>query len=388
MTLFIDTETSQYCLREPAHRYWQGGRCVYYFALDLQSLDGLLPQRVDENVTRDANRRLTPSHAKGIQEYLDRREDWLLGAMLLGIAPHAVEFHSYKNENGSPNPNFGELRILANLRNTMRIFDGQHRRRAIGDLLREMAGTEGDGKDHLDSLLKCSVPVVLYAEENLLLLRQMFVDASQTKTIEANTVVRFDRRSAFNLAAMHLASESNLFGGRIEMERTTVTRNSHSLISINQLADFLKTIDVGFRGRVSRDRNDGHMLNLPGLYERCLAWADGFLPVARDEYSGLLDGSIANTEVPELRTKSLAYNATFIRILAGCYEAWLRISDNWQPLAQFIREASLRPASGQGMLLVDAGVMATGDTSPVARRQEVQGAINYIINEARRGVSI
>ena len=167
MTLQITTETNQYCLLEPAHRYWQGKRAVYYFALDLQSLDGLLPQRVDEGMIREANRRLTPGHAKNIQDYLMKQKDWLLGAMLLGISPKAVEFTPYEDENGQPNANFGELRILANLRNTMRIFDGQHRRRAIGDLLLELA----DGEESIDTtratLLQTSVPVALYAEEDL-----------------------------------------------------------------------------------------------------------------------------------------------------------------------------------------------------------------------------
>ena len=129
MTLQITTEANQYSLRVPAHRYWQGKRCVYNFALDLQSLDGLLPQRVDDGMVREANRRLIPSHAKNIQYYLRERDDWLLGMMMLGISPRAVEFTPYKDENGNPNNNFGELRILANLWNTMRIFDGQHRRK-------------------------------------------------------------------------------------------------------------------------------------------------------------------------------------------------------------------------------------------------------------------
>ena len=381
MTLFVNTATNQYCLREPAHRYWQGGRCVYYFALDLQSLDGLLPQRVDEDLTRDANRRLTPSHAKGIQEYLRDRKDWLLGAMLLGVSPNAVEFHPYKDENGMANPNFGELRILANLRNTMRIFDGQHRRRAIGDLLREKAEAEGDVDPHLDSLLKASVPVVLYAEESLSDLRQMFVDASQTKKIEANTVVRFDRRSAFNLAAIHADGQSKLFGGRIEMERTTVSRTSQCILSVNQLADILKTVDVGNGGRVSRDRNDGHMLNLPHLYRRCMIWADEFLPAARIEYEGLVNGSFDRSDIPQLRAKSLALSVTVIRILAGCYQLWLRESNDWQPLADFVRQSSLNIESQGQTLLVDAGIVAA------ARRQEVQGAIDYIVAEARREAS-
>ena len=204
MTLQITTEANQYSLRVPAHRYWQGKRCVYYFALDLQSLDGLLPQRVDDGMVREANRRLIPSHAKNIQYYLRERDDWLLGAMMLGISPRAVEFAPYKDENGNPNINFGELRILANLWNTMRIFDGQHRRRAIEDLLLELADEEEKGEGRREELLRSAVPIALYAEDNLQSLRQMFADASKTKNIEASTVTRFDQRDAFNLAAMHL----------------------------------------------------------------------------------------------------------------------------------------------------------------------------------------
>ena len=383
MTLQITTETNQYCLREPAHRYWQGKRAVYYFALDLQSLDGLLPQRVDEGMIREANRRLTPGHAKNIQDYLMKQKDWLLGAMLLGISPKAVEFTPYEDENGQPNANFGELRILANLRNTMRIFDGQHRRRAIGDLLLELA----DGEESIDTtratLLQTSVPVALYAEEDLRSLRQMFSDASKTKRIEASTVTRFDRRNALNLAAVHLAEESRLFGGRIEMERTTVASNGSSLLAINQLAANLKALEVGINGRVSRGLNDEYMQNLVALNQKCLTWADEFLPSAREEYEGLVSGSITSDEIPTLRRTSLAYSATFIRTLAGCYHLWLRtVSENWKPLAQFVREASLRPEGGRGSLLVDAGAMAPGDSSLAARRQEVQGAINYIVAKA------
>ncbi len=384
MTLQITTDTNQYCLRAPAHRYWQGKRCVYYFALDLQSLDGLLPQRVDEGMIREANRRLTPSHAKNIQDYLRKHEDWLLGAILLGISPKAVEFEPYNDENGRPNINFGELRIVANLRNTMRIFDGQHRRRAIGDLLLEMDEIGESNDAHRTALLQASVPVALYAEEDLRSLRQMFSDASKTKRIETNVVTIFDGRYAFNVAAKYLAEESQLFGRRIEMERTTVSPSGSSLLAINQLAADLKALYVGINGRVSRERNDEHIQNLDALYKRCLEWADEFLPAARDEYEGLVTGEITGDEIARLRRSSLAFSATFIRILAGCYHLWLlTVSEDWKPLAQFVREASLAPGGGRGTLLVDAGAMSPGDSSPVGRRQEVQGAINYIVAKSR-----
>lgn len=385
MTLRITTDANKYCFRAPAHRYWQGERCVYYFAMDLQTLDGLLPQRMDDHIVKDANRQLTQSHARNIQNYLRDRNDWLLGAMLLGISQKAVEFESYEDENGQRDINFGELRILANLRNTMQVFDGQHRRRAIGELLRELSDGEENSDINRDALLQAAVPIALYEEENLRSLRTMFNDASKTKKIEASTVTRFDQRNAFNRAAVHVSEKSELFSGRIEMERTTVPAGSSALLAINQLAVNLKALEVGTRGRVSRERNSEYMQNLDELYGRCLLWADEFLPAAREEYAELVNGEIVNDEIPALRRRSLAFSATFIRILAGGYQQWVsRVSEDWEPLAQYVHQAILTPRAGYGALLVDAGAMAPGESSPSARRQEVQGAINYIVAEARK----
>ena len=272
MTVKIPTIENLYSLRTPASRFRQGDREVFSFALDLGTLDGLLPERIDEDVARDANRRLTVSHAKNIQRYLLNEESqWVLGALLLGIAPDAVEFEPYEDEHGEPIERFGELRILTSRKGTMKIFDGQHRRRAIADALEELAN-DGKRGEKLIALRGASIPVVLYAEEDIRALRQMFADASKTKPTEANTVTRFDERDAFNLTAMRLSDHSTLFGGRVEMERTTVRRASECLVAINQLAADLKTLEVGYSGRVSRERNDDFMLELNGLNERCRTW--------------------------------------------------------------------------------------------------------------------
>ena len=372
MVLTVRPSENQYSLRTPAHQFWQGGRVAYYFTLDLATLDSILPQRVDDTVVREANRRLTPSHAKNIQEYLEAHDDWLLGAMLLGIAPDALEFESYDN---SYSKDFGELLLRTRRINTMRIFDGQHRRRAIQDAL---AGT-----DKPSSLENASVPIVLYAEENIKELRQMFVDASKTKRIEGNAVTRFDRRDPFNLVALHLSDKSKLFRGRVEMERTTVAKRSQSLVAINQLAQILKVSEVGHHRRVSRDRNDAYMQDLDNLYAHCLTWTDEFMPAARREYAGLLSGEIRNDNIPSWRVTSLAYSPSFMRILAGCYHDWIAENADWRLLAAFLQEASLEPGSGRGTLLVDAGVVAPQGTSLIARRQEEAEAIRYIVREAK-----
>ena len=383
MASISSTSNTQYGAPIPAHRFRQGGREVYYFALDLATLDGLLPQRVDDTVIKDANRRLTPRHAKNIQEYLESRDDWLLGAMLLGIDPEALKFEPYEDKQGKPySKDFGELRIHNRRLNTMRIFDGQHRRRAVQDAL---TGLEGDKQrtDKLISLEKASVPIVLYAEEDIKSLRQMFADASKTKRIEGNVVAQFDQRDAFNKAARYLATESKLFGRRIEMNRTTVSRSSQHLLSINQLADTLRASVLGYEGRNTRSRNETYMLDLDDLYQRCLVWSDEFMPAARKEYAGLMSGDIEDQSIPQERVASFAYRATFMRILASCYYNWGIEGSDWKPLATFLREASLEPGSGPGGLLVDAGVVAPDGKTLLARRQEVAGAIRYIVQQAK-----
>ena len=383
----ISLSPSRYQAQLPAHRFRQGNRDVYYFTLDLAALDGLLPQRVDDSVVREANRRLTPSHARNIQQYLENRDDWLLGALLLGIAPDALEFEPYQDEDGNViSPNFGELSILTNRANTMRIFDGQHRRRAIQDTLDRLGQTDVKS-DKLGELHGSSVPIVLYAEGDIRALRQMFTDASRTKRIEGNVVTRFDKRDPFNLAAMHVTENSKLFAGRIEMDATTVFRASRALLSVNQLAQALRVMTVGYGSRVSRLQSELHMQELDTLYERSLNWSDKFMPSARLEFDGLVSGNIEDEDIPINRAESLAYSTTFIRIIAGCYHTWMQQEEDWTPLASFIRAARLETGGGRGNLLVDAGAMLPGETAPSGRRQEVEGAIKYIVQHAGKATN-
>lgn len=386
MSPVISPIERQYSLRIPSHRFRQGGRDVYYFALDLATLDGLLPQRVEDSVIRDANRRLTPNHAKSIQSYLYEKNDWLLGALMLGIAPDAVEFKPYPiTPSEKENLQFGELCIRSGRINTMRIFDGQHRRRAIQDILAELSNVRDDkSAAKLVSLRKASMTVVLYAEDDIRTLRQMFVDASQTKRIEGMTVTRFDQRDAFNLTAVRLADESLLFKGRVEMERSSVPASSQSLLAVNQMSTVLKSLEVGYHGRISGDRNDLYMSNLHSLCKSCLTWADEFMPAAREEYRGLLTGEIENSDIPQLRTKTFAYNVTFIRVLAGCYHLWLKEHgpNSWEPLAGFVRKSVIDRGSDYG-LLADAELVHPSGKELFARRQEVLRAIRQVVAAAK-----
>ena len=367
-------------LRIPAHRFRQGGRDVYACVLDLPALNTRLPDRIDDRVVKDANRQLTPSHARRIQTYLAERDDWVLSALMLGVPPEAVEFRPYVEGVGAP-MQVGELHINVECPAAMKMFDGQHRRRAIKDVLRALE-LDVRRSQKLSDLQACSLPIMLYVEDDTEELRKMFVDAAKTKSIERNVVARFDLRDPFNLAALWLEENSDLFAGRVEMERASVSRTSENIIAINQLSVTLKTLEVGYKGRVSKQLSDQYMLTLDDLYERCWNWADDLMPAARDEYEWLISGDIDNSEIPQKRATTFAYNATVIRLLAGCYYEWTKDGSDWTPLAEFIRNASLEPGSDQGALLVDAGLVAEGGITPFARAQLVNSAIDYIVHQA------
>ena len=126
------------------------------------------------------------------------------------------------------------------------------------------------------------------------------------------------------------------------------------------------------------------MLALDQLYERCWTWADDFMPTARDEYEGLIAGDIDNSEIPQTTGDVLGLQTQLSYVCSpGCYYEWTKDGADWMPLAEFIQDASLEPGSGQGALLVDAGLVAEGGITPFARAQLVSSAIEYIVNQAK-----
>ena len=235
----------------------------------------------------------------------------------------------------------------------------------------------------LSDLQGCSLPIMLYVEDDIEALQQMFADAAQTKTIERNVVARFDLRDPFNLAALWLEENSDLFVGRVEMERASVPHTSESIIAINQLSLTLKTLEVGYKGRVSKDLSDQYMLALDDLYERCWTWSDEFMPSARDEYEWLMAGDIDNSEIPAeagdvlglQRHRHTPARRLLLRVDQGRFG--LDAAGRVHPEPRL-----WNPGVAKGALLVDAGLVAAGGTTPFARAQLVTSAIDYVVRQA------
>ena len=375
-----------------AERFKQGGRDVYSFTATLSEINNLLPNRDPETETKvsQANRGLTLSHARDIQNYLAKHREWLMSSISTYVDSEYTKFTGYPEPDGTLNPEIGVLEILKTPtgEKALDIFDGQHRRRAIRDLMRSMDLTSDD--THIQDLATSKIPVLLYEESSIPKLQQMFLDHGRSKATEANTNTRFNQHNPFSLAAVALVEDprfkSTFFSDRVEMERTQVPRSSSSIIAINQLERAIKNLELSYTGRLSQDRQfQYHQDGLDHLYSRCLEWADEFMPQARDEYQDLYNGALSASEIATRRTRSLAFNATVLQVLAACYHEWLKSHDDWSPLAAFIRQADFTPGkdTNQQALLVDAGLVPPKGITPVPRTQEVTRAIKYIVGKAK-----
>ena len=378
-------------------RYQQGGRTAYSLVMDLKMLDDNLPDFVSRERIDKANRRFIDDHARRIAEYIYDVDDWVLGAILLGISPDAVEFVPFPEQDGSPSATLGYVRISG--KSTISILDGQHRRMAIHSVrarlrqeilvAKDLAAKNGRDqslrklKRKLQRLDAMSIPVALYEEENTKELRQMFADLAKTRNIDATTKTRFDDRDPFNRAAVEIAEKglSALLTDRIEMERTTPLRGSNHLLSVSQLSRCLKVLQYGFGSRASRDRIREAQSNYQDLVDTGISWADEFLTSAREEYAALSALNLEEDFLAASRSKHVSFSVPVLEVMAGCYYEWQMRRRPSQELADWIRGADFN-AESEECILLKSGMLIPGDSTVVSRNQNKRATIDYIINQA------
>ncbi len=382
MPRVIPPTKPSYALVAPAHRMTQGGRDVYHTVLRMHQFDQAVPDSVNEDVNREHQRRFMPAHAKAILDYIARNDEWLLGPVTLSVSSPFVEFEEYpSSEEGSgPSslPTLGELRLREGAHAALRMIDGQHRRRAIRDFL---SSTEGD-PERLVKFSESQMPVAIYVEDDIQAIRQMFSDLAQQRKMDPVTTTKFNTRDPFNRAAAEIRSKSWI-GPFVDEEYSRIRIESPKLLSLNQLADCLRTLRHGYGGRVSRARMLAANVGYDKLVSDGLAWTDSFLPKARSEFQALRSGELKSEQMPDLRLNSLALNHMTLRLIAGCLAEWER---RWpqldaEPLASFLAELEL----GRGQVsqdLVETGVIEPNGASIISRVQVMKPAIQALVESA------
>lgn len=382
------------------HRFQQGGRTAYSLMMNLGTLDDNVPSFVNPERIEKANRRFNKAHSRRIADYMYDIDDWVLGAILLGISPEYVEFLPYEDEDGGESESLGFIRIpLHGGKSSMRILDGQHRRMAIESVRERLRDeiqalknlSQYNGKDGQISKLQqkfarmdaMSIPVVLYEEADTSNLRRMFADLAQTRPIDATTKTRFDDRDPFNRAAVELVElgKSSFLADKVEMERTTPARASNFILAVNQLARCLKVLKYGYGGRASRDRIREAELNYDELVDLGIAWVDDFLPSARPEYEELCSIELEEDFVSKNRLRYISFSVTALQLMASCYYESKRRGFPVELLAHWLRQADFDLESGECIFL-KAGMYIRGESSLASRRKNMKDGIEFIVTQA------
>ena len=315
-------------IQTPAIRYRQGERDVYAFALSLPELNAILPSRSDDslNTIQGVNRQLAPRHAANIQKYLKETGNWILGPLTLAIGPEAVSYEE------------GQLTVRPTADNPLQIIDGQHRRRAIANLL-----AEAEAAGHSQEWREQRLAVCLYVESSLSHKRQMFAWMAEQKPIDKTTRLAFDSTDPFNNTARWAVEELPLLHGRVHTDKSsTIGARDEFLLTIGDVKDIVTILTLSYGGKVTATLKRHHLQEPESAkMEQAVTDFWQLLTEARPEIAEIAGGNVPNGHLPIRRQDTWALDPNFLRLAAGCCHAWKQANADTARLANDVKEMDL-----------------------------------------------
>ena len=148
----------------------------------------------------------------------------------------------------APSPSEGQNgkigRLYISMDATILINDGQHRRRAIEEALKEMP-----------ELAHEMISVVFFQDKGLKRSQQMFADLNKNAVKPTKSLnILFDHRDNFSQFIVKLVNTVDIFQGRVELEKTAISNRSIKFFTLNGIADAtMKLLGISKGRKVSED---------------------------------------------------------------------------------------------------------------------------------------
>lgn len=206
----------------PAMRGKQGTRDFYVAMLPLKVIPRLFTFRDWAELPPEvrAQRTLSTKRVPEITRYLlEHEEDWVFSSL-------TASFEADESFQASElDPNIGVLRVP--LEAEFLINDGQHRRAAIEEALKE-------NKQLGDQ----TISVVFFPEEGIERNQQMFSDLNRTVQKTSRSLdILYDHRDPMNRITQAVAPAVAVFKNRVEKERVSLSARSAKFITLSSLYD-------------------------------------------------------------------------------------------------------------------------------------------------------
>lgn len=203
----------------PAVKGVQAGREYYVSMVPLKVLPKLFITETESvNPEFRAQRRLNEQRIPEIRNYiLNNRKDYVFSALSASIDGTYV-FHPYEQN--------GDIGILeVDMDTTFLINDGQHRKAAIEEALKED-----------DSLSSETISVVFFEDQGLERSQQMFTDLNKHAVKTSNSIsTLYDSRDELSIITKRVIENISLFRLYTDKEKDNLGKYSSKLFTINNI---------------------------------------------------------------------------------------------------------------------------------------------------------
>lgn len=175
-----------------------------------------------------AQRTLNKARIPDIAGYLiDNPNSYIFSSITASIDGE-TQFEPFSE--GGPASNAGRLLVPMTAR--FLINDGQHRRAAIEEALKESP-----------ELGEETLSVVFFIDGGLKRSQQMFADLNRHAIRPTKSLgILYDRRDALSQLACHLAEEVSVFKNLVEMEKTSIPNRSNRLYTLSSVYQATRTL--------------------------------------------------------------------------------------------------------------------------------------------------
>lgn len=175
-----------------------------------------------------AQRTLRESRIPTIKNYILNNPDSYIFSSLTASVDGNMKF--------IPSPSLGKEgklgRLYINMDSRLLINDGQHRRKAIEEALKE---NQDLGHE--------MISVVFFHDKGLKRSQQMFSDLNKNAVKPTKSLnILYDNRDEFSKFIVGLANSIPIFEGRVDLEKTSISNRSKKAFTLNAILDATKRL--------------------------------------------------------------------------------------------------------------------------------------------------
>jgi len=188
-----------------------------------------------------AQRKLRKSRIPALKNYILNNPNEYIFSSLTASVDGDMKFMQTSSTRGD---RIGRLYI--SMESRLLINDGQHRRQAIEEALKENPDLGHD-----------MISVVFFEDKGLKRSQQMFSDLNKNSVKPTKSLnILYDHRDEFAKFIVGISHELEIFSGRVELEKTAISNRSTKFFTLNGIADATRKF-LGIKGtKISEDEQN------------------------------------------------------------------------------------------------------------------------------------